>query len=163
MLAQAHHGNSVSRGQMCESKKAWPVKLGAHYTTLYDHLLSCSYSQLKTYDWLAHTIQLFCWVVHSFDFLQRVHNVTIVRHHNHYVLWFVPSSNNSSTSQSLCALIGGIVPQLSHSGPTVVWRRTLYNNCCVRFIFLIGHTRNLRQKIASCIGAHDTTNCRNLF
>ena len=46
---------------------------------------------------------------------------------------------------------------------TVVWGRTLYNNCCVRFIFLIGHTRDLRQKITSCIGAHYTTNCRDLF
>ena len=137
-------------------------KLGAHYTILYDQLLSCSYSQLKTYDCLAHTIQLFCWVVHSFDFLQHVHNVTIVRHHNHYPLRLVPSSDNSSTSQSLCALIGGIVGQSSHSGPTVVWGRTLYN-CCVRFNFLISHKRDLRQKIVSCIGPHYTTNCRDLF
>ena len=89
------------------------LKLGAHYTTLYDQLLSCSYSQLQTYDWLAHTIQLFCWVVHSFHFLQRVHNVTIVRHHNHYLLWLVLLSNNSSTSHYVLRLVA-----LSDSRPT---------------------------------------------
>ena len=59
------------------------LKLGAHYTTLYEQLLSCSYSQLKTYDWLAHTIQLF-------------YTTRAQRH-------------NSSTSQSLSSLIGAIV------------------------------------------------------
>ena len=52
------------------------------------------------------------------------HRLTIVLRHNHYVLWLVSSSDNCSTSQSLCALIGGIVRQSSHSGPTVVWRCT---------------------------------------
>ena len=34
------------------------------------------------------------------------------------IVLHVSSSDNSSTSQSLCALIGGMVRQSSHSGPT---------------------------------------------
>ena len=77
-------------------------KLGAHYTTLYNQLLS-SHSQLKTYDRLAHTIQLFCWVVHSF-----MHSFI------HSFIWFLTTRaqrHNSSTSQSLSSLIGAIIRQ----------------------------------------------------
>ena len=36
-------------------------------------------------------------------------------------------------------------------------RHTLHNKCCIRFLFLIGPTRDLQQKIVSCRGAHYTT------
>ena len=113
------------------------IKLGAHYTTLYNQLLSCSYSLLKTDLRLIGT-----------HYTNARHLCPVISAPPQLRPDIVPSR---LCSQLLCALIGGIVLQSSHSGPTGLWQHTLYN-CCVRFIFLIGPTRDLQQKIALCIG-----------
>ena len=99
------------------------------------------------------------------------------------VLWHtVPSSDSRPTQGQLlsydtwchrptvvllrtnCCLMthGAIVRQSSHSGPTVVLWHTPYNYC-VRFIFLIGPTRDFQKKIVSYIGARYTTNLHDFL